>query len=155
MTEHSEALDKDAILAADDRHRERIEVPEWGGAIYLQDMSGTERDAFEASMIRIRRSGDTAQAEPTFDDARAKLLSKCIVDENGERLFSDHEITQLGSKSGRVLGRLYDRAREINGIGEDDIEDLVGNSGSGPSDTSTSSSVKDSGAPTPITSSAS
>ena len=47
-------LSKDAILAADDLPRETVHVPEWGGDVYVRTMSGTDRDAFETSLIARR-----------------------------------------------------------------------------------------------------
>ena len=43
-------LSKEAILAADDLPREKVNVPEWGGEVLVRTMSGTDRDAFEASL---------------------------------------------------------------------------------------------------------
>ncbi len=44
-------LTKEAILAADDLPRETVLMPEWGGDVYVRTMSGTDRDAFESSLI--------------------------------------------------------------------------------------------------------
>ena len=41
-------LTKDAILQAQDSKLEKLEVPEWGGHVFIKSMSGTERDNFEA-----------------------------------------------------------------------------------------------------------
>ena len=44
-------LNREAILAAEDLPRELVEVPEWGGAVYVRALTGAERDQFEASKI--------------------------------------------------------------------------------------------------------
>ena len=44
-------LSADDILNADDLPREPVEVPEWGGTVLVQGMSGTDRDRFEAAML--------------------------------------------------------------------------------------------------------
>ncbi len=36
---------------ADDLPRETVSVPEWGGEVLVRTMSGTDRDAFEASLL--------------------------------------------------------------------------------------------------------
>ena len=41
-------LSKDQILAADDRKREQVDVPEWGGHVFIGTMSSRRRDRFEA-----------------------------------------------------------------------------------------------------------
>jgi len=105
-------LNKDQILAAEDLPFRDIEIPEWQGAVRVRTMTGSERDAFEASIY------DTTGEKPTLNrtDFRAKLLSKVIVDDKGQRLFTDKEITQLGGKSAKAINRLFEAAQEINGM---------------------------------------
>ena len=52
-------LSRDEILAADDIQIELLEVPEWGGSIFVKGMTGAERDRFEAGVITI--SGDDSK----------------------------------------------------------------------------------------------
>lgn len=129
-------LGKDQILGADDRQHEDIEVPEWGGTARLRGLSGTERDAYEASLLVLAPNGKVARHD--LADARSKLLAKCLVDEDGERLFTDREVKELGAKNGAVIDRLYDVAKRLSGIGKESAEEKAGNSGTGPSAGSTS-----------------
>ena len=48
-----ESLSRDQILKAADLKVEKVDVPEWGGAIYLKVMSVGERDSYELSLIHI------------------------------------------------------------------------------------------------------
>ena len=47
-------LSRDEILAASDLTKELVEVPEWGGSVYVRAMTGTERDSYEESVLEIR-----------------------------------------------------------------------------------------------------
>lgn len=44
-------LTREAILSADDLPAETVDVPEWGGKVRIRTMTGSERDAFESSLI--------------------------------------------------------------------------------------------------------
>ncbi len=105
-------LSKDAILAADDLPRETVHVPEWGGDVYVRTMSGTDRDAFETSLIA--REGER---DGRMENVRARLVALTLCDESGVRLFEDREIAALGRKSARALDRVFAVAQRLNGIG--------------------------------------
>ena len=47
------ALTKNAIVAAVDLTKERADVPEWGGYVFISSMTGTDRDAWESEIISI------------------------------------------------------------------------------------------------------
>ena len=63
-----------------------------------------------------------------LQNARARLVAITVVDENGNRLFTENEIVLLGTKSATALSRVYDVAASLSGISDDDIEELLGNS---------------------------
>jgi hypothetical protein len=112
-------LNKSAILAADDKRMIDFEVQEWGGAVKLRVMTGTERDRFEAEFVNGNKS---------VDMVRAKLVAKCLCDEGGQRLFTETEIPQLGEKSAAVLDRLFSECMKLNRFSKDDVDELAGNS---------------------------
>lgn len=114
-------LTREQICASDDSGRELVAVPEWGGEVYIKVMSGTERDSFESWCSKCSKRED-------MTNLRAKLLSLCLVNDAGSRLFSDNEMQALGSKSGIVLNRLYQAARAVNCYDKKDVEELEGNS---------------------------
>lgn len=116
------------ILQADDLPRELVEVPEWGGSLYVYSMTGTERDAFEDSTTEIRQVG---RGKPTvkhrFDNIRAKMCARCIKDEDGVRLFTEEDVEALGRKSAKALDRVFAVAQRLNGFSQEDLEELAGN----------------------------
>lgn len=112
-------LSKAAILAADDKKMVDVEVPEWGGNVKIRVMTGTERDRFEAEFVGGGKS---------VDMVRAKLVAKCLCDDEGKRLFTEQEIPQLGEKSAAVLDKLFASCMKLNRFTKDDVEELAGNS---------------------------
>lgn len=128
-------LTREEILGADDRRHEDVEVPEWGGTVRVRALSGTERDAYEAGIVQI--SGD-GRRKFTLANARARLVSLSIVDENGARLFSEGDIEELGEKSATALERVFDAARRLSGLSEEEVEGLVEGFEHAPSGGSTS-----------------
>ena len=128
-------LTKGEILAAVDLPTERVAVPEWGGEVMVRGMTGAERDAFEASLVRTRGQ---KTSELNLENARAKLIARTVVDEEGTRLFSDADAVALGKKSAQALQRVFEVAQRLSGLTPDDITDLTENLASGQSDGSTS-----------------
>lgn len=114
-------LSRDAILGASDIQSEIVDVPEWGGQVRVQGMSGTDRDAFEASLIK----GKGKNTSVNYNNLRAKLLVRSIVDDAGERIFGEHDIAALGAKSSAALNRVYNVAQRLNGLSDEDVEELT------------------------------
>ena len=137
-------LSKTAILAANDLKSEDVEVPEWGGAVRVRSFTGRERDAFEASMVR----GEGRDRKVDLTNMRARLVGLTVIDETGQRLFTDEEVDLLGAKSGAALDRVFAVAQKLNGLSGADVEELSKNSSGVPSAVSTSASALPSGSPT-------
>lgn len=120
-------LTKEQILQADDIKTKKVNVPEWGGELYICTMSGTERDAFEQSIIETRGKS----VKVNLQNIRAKLCVQTIVDEKRNKLFSLDDVTALGKKSAKALDRIFAIAQKLNGISGEDVEDLAKNLGNG------------------------
>jgi hypothetical protein len=108
------ALNKEQILSADDMIKKTVQVSEWGGEVYVRTMTGAERDKFESMLF------DSQGNKSVTENFRAKLLAMCMVDDEGKRLFTDKEVSELGKKSSKAIGRIYEVARKLNGIGIDE-----------------------------------
>lgn len=113
-------LTRESILEADDVPAEDVEVPEWGGSVRVQAMTGAERDKFEASMVG---KGN----KPDLNNFRAKLAAACIVDDDGNRLFSESDVKGLGKKSAAALDRVANAAQRISALSAEDVDELQGN----------------------------
>lgn len=118
-------LNRDAILGAEDIKTETVPVPEWGGEVLVKTLTGTERDAFELSTVKDGKDG---KKKADLTNLRAKLCARTICDEEGELLFTDSDIIELGKKSGAALDRVFAVAQKLSGIGEADLEEMVKNS---------------------------
>lgn len=127
---------RDQILGADDIRLVPVEVPEWKATVYVRMLSGTERDRFEASLVK----GQGKQRAPDLANLRARLVVLCAVDAEGNRIFKDEDVAALGAKAAAPLDRLFTAAQSLNGLTEKDVEELAGNSGGAPSAVSTSGS---------------
>ncbi|MFE9300833.1 hypothetical protein [Streptomyces sp. NPDC006856] len=129
-------LSKDQIAAADDRRWEDVPVPEWDGSVRLLGLSGTERNAYQASLVVLGPNGSVQKMN--LADQTAKLLAKSLVDENFDRLFTDKDVKALGAKNGAVLQRLFEVAQRLSGLRKEDVEAAAGNSEAAQSGASTS-----------------
>lgn len=143
-------LSKDQILGVDDRGTREVDVPEWGGVVLVRALSGHDRDAYEASLQALMPDGTGAlKSVPDTTDARAKLVARCIVDENGERVFADHEVSRLGLKSAAALTRVFLVAADLSGLTDEAGAELAGNSEAAPGGVSGSDSPVTSDEPSP------
>lgn len=116
-------LSKSQILAPEELPWEEVEVPEWGGSVRVRVMTGMEKDAWEASIYRMKGS----DVELNQDNFRASLISRCLCDENGPMEFSPLEILELGQKSSVALDRVFQAAKRINRIDKKDQDELTKN----------------------------
>lgn len=115
-------LSKNDILSVNDRKTVEVHVPEWGGSVLVRTLSGRERDEFEASTVKTNKG----KREENFDNFRARFVALCVVDETGQRLFTSRaEVVMLGGKSVAALQRVFNKAQEINGMTENDVEELT------------------------------
>jgi len=114
-------LTRDEILNAPDIQVEKVEVPEWGGEIFVKGMTGSERDSFEAGLI----TNPGKDSKVNFSNLRAKLCALTICDENGKRLFSESDVRDLSKKSATALQRVFTVAQKLSGLTQADIEELT------------------------------
>jgi hypothetical protein len=124
------ALNRDGILGAVDVQTEKVFVKEWGDDVIVRGLTGDELDNFQGSVRQFRPTFDGKGMETVLiqDGMRAKLLVKCLVDEAGERLFTDQDAPALGAKNGAVIDRLYDVASRLSGLSEEEKAEMEGNS---------------------------
>jgi hypothetical protein len=122
-----ELLTRDQILQISDIQTERVEVPEWGGAVLVITLTGAERDALEAAIVEVKGRKKKLHLENTM----ARLVAMSVVDENGKRLFSTGDIQALGKKSSAALQRVCEVAQRLSGLTQDDLEEMSKNSESG------------------------
>lgn len=135
------ALKRNQILDADDLKTEMVKVPEWATGdedeVCIKMLTGTERDKFEASTIRMNKAG---RPEQNLDNLRARLIMLCAIDpdDNNLPLFTKDDLRALGNKSAVALDRVFSAAQRLNGFTQADVEELAEGFDSAPSESSTS-----------------
>lgn len=109
------------ILEVDDTQLERVEVPEWGGYLFIKGLTGQERDAFETASIETRGKVRSVN----MINFRARLIALCARNSKGDLLFTRFQIEALGKKSARALERVFSKAQTLSGLGDSDVEQLT------------------------------
>ena len=89
--------------------------------VRVRGLTGKERDRYEES-ITIGKGKDK---DINARNARAKLVVMCVVDEQGNRVFSDADVAWLGEKSAVALERIFDVARKLSGLSDTDVKELT------------------------------
>ncbi len=123
------SLTADEILNADDIKVELVDMPEWGGEVYVRTISGSSRDRFEATVTQNGQKGNSH-----LHDIRARFCSIVLSDEKGKQLFDAMNIQALSAKSADALQRVMDAGLALNGMDPDGIEKAEKNSETGPND---------------------
>ncbi len=127
MSDEKEAMRR-AILGAADRPVEKLDVPAWGGPVYLRSVGGTERDQIDDLFFR-----DASGRLRNVPDVRAKVAAMVLSTSTGERLFtsSEADVAELSKKSGAILEQIFTAALRMNAIGGEAVVGAKKNSESG------------------------
>lgn len=111
--------------------QENVSLPS-GVTVLLREFSGSDRDAFEQSMIKIVDD----KRVPDLTNMRAKMVAMCAIDEEtGEKMFT---VDELAAAPAAFLEPLFDAAQRMNGAAPAAVEDAAKNSAAAPSGASTS-----------------
>ena len=88
-------------------------------SVGVRDLTGSESsiDAIWLALFCV------ASTEPLLD--LWALLS--VVDGDGARLFTYHDIATLGEKSAKALDRIFSKAMELSGLRDEDVAELAEN----------------------------
>lgn len=110
------ALTREQILECVDLPREAVEVTEWGGTVWVTRLSGLHRAELD-DITRNLLGEDKKFTSVTGLEYTLALLVRAVVDEDGNRLFTDDDIQRLRTKSDEALGRVAEVAVRLNGLG--------------------------------------
>jgi CO/xanthine dehydrogenase FAD-binding subunit len=108
-------LTRDAILAVNDTILTSVEVPEWGGTVYVRPMTGRDRDAYDMELVN---SGGK------IENMRARLAVRVVCDANGELMFKPDDAELLGKKNARALDRIYAAMESSSKVTSEGVESL-------------------------------
>ena len=90
-------LTRDQIVAQVELRTEVVEVPEWGGSVVVRELSGRERDVFEASIVK--RHGQKTSLD--MENMRARFVAACVIGDDGQPLFYPSDCLLYTSPSPR------------------------------------------------------
>lgn len=121
-------LTGDDIFNADDIIVERVEVPEWGGHVFVRTLSAEQKEKYIESIRKITGRGKKQNVEIILQKSSAKLAVETLCRADGTLLYpngSMSTIERLAAKSAKALSRVVDAAAKLNGLA-DDSEDEAG-----------------------------
>jgi hypothetical protein len=101
-------LTRESILASNDRPLQPVEVPEWGGTVYVPKLSLTEAASF-SKLTDDQKGGGV-------------LAARIIVDAAGKRIFTDEDAPKLADKSAVAIGRVIEAFTQANSVNAKAIE---------------------------------
>ncbi|MDR1484126.1 MAG: hypothetical protein LBT09_04810 [Planctomycetaceae bacterium] len=111
-----------------------VDVTEWGKidpetgkpektTVFVRELSGREKDAFESGLITIKGR----KQKINLDDIRARMAVLVCCDEKQKPIFNPEDFSWLTKKSSRPLTRIYNAAKELNDLSDEDEEELLKN----------------------------
>ncbi len=113
------SLTKEQILSA----RPPQESVQWlnGDSVSVAAMTGKARDSFEKESVTMSTDTDEYAHLNNF---RARLLVRCIVDDEGVRIFANDDAEALGEVWCAPLDKAFEVAKRLNGFSAADVAEL-------------------------------
>ena len=127
------ALSRDQILKhAGTPDVGEVHVPKWSdGGDDLVKVRGITLREWELHQARVAREDGKGLAN-------AALISRCVVDDNGGRVFRDGDVDQIAELGVGEMTKLVERILELSGLTDASEEAVRGESDSAPSSSSSS-----------------
>jgi hypothetical protein len=107
-------LTREQILASRrDRKPVLLEVPEWGGDVY----------------VRVMSAADQAELSEGVKPAELpiRVILHCLVDEAGERILTDEDAEALAKEDFPVILRVFAFVAKLNGLSTKELEEAMAN----------------------------
>lgn len=104
-------LTAETILGKDDTRIEPVDVPEWGGRVYVRSSKGTVVD----EVLGIMQS---LQVDKGLNAAKfsAEVVARTVCDRDGKLLFTVNQAGALREKDYRPVERLATAGMKMLGI---------------------------------------
>jgi hypothetical protein len=121
-------LTREQILASrKDRKPVRLEVPEWGGDVFVRVLSAADQMVLSDGV------------EPK--EMALKVIVHCLVTEDGERIFGDDDAGELAKEDFPVIMRVFGFVAKQNGLSTKELEEAMENFGPSPNGSKSSESL--------------
>ncbi|WP_130470646.1 hypothetical protein [Candidatus Magnetaquicoccus inordinatus] len=115
------SLTREQILDSQDLGTVQVSVPQWGGEVPIREWSGVERNRFQ----ELVKDKAPAVGIPAI------LTTLSVVDEGGNRMFRDTDLTTVAGKSAAALEVISDAVIKLNRIGQQEEDAAEKNSDPG------------------------
>jgi len=106
------ALSRDQILSKNDIDIKEIDVPEWGGSVFIRQLTRGEQDNYlkrqygETKLTQDNKAKNQQISAVNIYGHDAYLVACGVCDEEGKPLFKADDIEALKKKNGAVIGRI-------------------------------------------------
>ena len=107
-------LGRNQILGASDLKTAHVDVPEWGGRVRVRAMNAGERSELGAVWSK---DGMPNEFFP-------KIVARCVIDENGKRVFRDQDIPVIGERSWDPIERIVTQVLEMSALTAEAAKEL-------------------------------
>jgi hypothetical protein len=112
-------LTREKILAASPRLKE-VEVPEWGGAVYIRPRTIHE----QAKLADLGTKYEKATVVERMKNCTMRLAPWSVCDERGGTLFETADLEPLMARSASAFLRLQDSILALSGLTEESRREL-------------------------------
>jgi len=114
------------LLTPVERPKEVVELPELGEgvSVIVTGMTAKERSEFDQQFVS--RKGEPMKKR--IAEGRERIVVACCRTEDGQRLFTQDDVVQLGKQSCSVIERIVNVAQRLSGMTKDELENAVKNS---------------------------
>lgn len=127
-------LTRQQIKEKDDLALEKVDVPEWGGHVFIRRLTSLEAGALMVAAGKMQEAKD----EREQGKFHILMAAKTICDESGAAMFDDDEGREiLAGKSQIAIGRLARVSMKLNPLTDKNVDDAVKNSEEAPAASST------------------
>ncbi len=114
-------LTPEQMLSKQKLRVERVDLSE--GYVYVRELYGNERDAFEGSLME--EDPETGIRRTSVENFRAKFAVSVLCNEKGENMFTDAQAEQLGDSMGVYdLEKIINVAQRLNSMSQEDRRKL-------------------------------
>lgn len=121
------ALTREDILGKVDISIKEMPVPEWGGSVFIRQLTRGEQDTYlkrQYGDTRLKQSGkkggDSQEISAINIYGHDAFLVACAAcDEAGLPLFKQSDVEKLKEKNGFVIGRIATEIVKFSGMAED------------------------------------
>ena len=128
-------LSREQILNKVDIEIKEIPVPEWGGNIFIRQLSRGEQDTYlkrQYGDTRLKQDSKARNQEISAVNIYGHDAYLCvcgICNEDGTPVFKQTDVEDLKKKNGMVIGRIAVEIVKFSGMASDiPVEDEVKNS---------------------------